>query len=431
MELLNCIFGFFQLLLIAYILFKEVEKKSPAMFLWATLLIMFGFPHFLTVIIHDLSYHDDIIMQASLFVTFFCILYIVCRSEKRVDFIDISNRSGFRIDDDDITYSLFETICFVILLISVLAFLVDYTQAQGGIMNTSWGGAREIKHDYLHLSQLFRILQHMLSGFSLYYFLTHRKAKAIIILLLQMGIIFITRNRVFVLPLFIFPILLYVIKMRRVKIKHFFIGIFAAITVIYVVYAIRAFRWLGTLSNALSNVTIEYLNAMVIQFITDNNGELGLRQWFYYFIEHGNNFEGFTMMNTYSRLALVYLPARWSFGLKPENFDLYMGKAIGMATGGSMHPTLFGDCFGNLYWFGILLGVFWALFANYFDRMISSQKHSFHKIMIFFMIAFSYVVIGRGAVYNGFVATAWGILFLKLLTLGLIKFQKLRLKIYV
>ena len=431
MVLLNCVFGLFQLLFIVYILFKEVEKKSPAMFLWATLLVMFGFPHFLTVIIHDLPYHDDVIMKASLFVTLFCILYVVVRSKKQVDFIDISNRRGFRIDNDGITYSLFETICFAIFLISALAFLMDYTQAQGGIMNTSWGGAREIKHNNLHLSQLFGILQHMLSGFSLYYFLTHRQAKAIIILLLQMGVIFITRNRVLVLPLFIFPILLYIIKMRHIRLQHFLIGIFAAVTVIYIVYAIRAFRWLGTLSNALSNVTIEYLNAMVIQFITDNNGELGLRQWFYYFIEHDNNFEGFNMMYTYIRLALVYLPARWSFGLKPESFDLYMGKAIGMATGGSMHPTLFGDCFGNLYWFGILLGVFWAIFANFFDWMISRQKHSFHKVMIFFMIAFSYVVIGRGSVYNGFFPTAWGALLLLLLGALFKSLCRVRLKIFI
>ena len=114
-------------------------------------------------------------------------------------------------------------------------------------------------------------------------------------------------------------------------------------------------------------------------------------------------------------MLLVYIPSQFSLGLKPQSFDLYMGQAIGMASGGSMHPTLFGDCFGNLYWFGILLGGVWAAIANGIDTLINRQKFDFYKIMIFFLGSYSFVVVGRGSVYNGFEVLAWGMLFLWIL----------------
>ena len=135
------------------------------------------------------------------------------------------------------------------------------------------------------------------------------------------------------------------------------------------------------------------------------------------FIQQNNNFEGFNKGYTYIRILLVYIPSQWSFGIKPQSFDLYMGKAIGMIAGGTTHPTLFGDCFGNLNWFGIILGGLWASIANVIDNHISRQKDNFFKIMVFFLAAYSFVVIGRGSVYNGFEEFAWGALFLFILKL--------------
>lgn len=183
---------------------------------------------------------------------------------------------------------------------------------------------------------------------------------------------------------------------------------------------------MGSLSNALENFSFEYINNEVLEFISSKDGELGLRQYFYYFISRNNNFEGFNRCYTYIRMLLVYIPSQFSFGIKPQSFDLYMGQAIGMGVGGSMHPTLFGDCFGNLYWFGILLGGLWAAIANGIDSLISKQKTIFFKIMIFFLASYSFVVIGRGSVYNGFEVFAWGVLLLFLLKFFMGQLVKIR-----
>ena len=60
----------------------------------------------------------------------------------------------------------------------------------------------------------------------------------------------------------------------------------------------------------------------------------------------------------------------------------------------------------------MLLGGFWAFFANRVDSLITSQKNKFFKIMIFFLAAYTFVVSGRGSVYNGFEKLAWGVVIL-------------------
>lgn len=106
---------------------------------------------------------------------------------------------------------------------------------------------------------------------------------------------------------------------------------------------------------------------------------------------------------------MVYIPTKWSLGLKPTDFAIKMGAATGMGVGGSTHPTLFGDCFANLGFAGCLLGVFWALYATFFDKMIDSHDSYFVKILLFVLNAVAYCIMGRGSVYNGFWFVAFGV----------------------
>lgn len=426
MYVFGVVSGFIQMLLLGYIFFKEVTKKSPALFLWATLMIMFGVPHFITSVFKDTVYSDDVILDASIFAIAFSLLYIFFRSSKRFLFIQKDDKNHTLSINTAVAGTTFENLCFIIFLVSIVGYMWSFVNNSGGILDTSWSGggiARGVVREYVGFTGLASRLVFTFSGLSLYFYLTKRKFRTAIVLLLFAALVVLTRNRVQILPIFIFFISLYIINIKKVKGKHFLFGLFAACAVIYIVYAFRAFRWLGTLSNAMENFSWSYINEMVFRFINEGDGELGLRRVFYYFIYSDNNFEGFNKGVTLFRMLLVFIPSQWSFGLKPQSFDLYMGQATGMVTGGSTHPTLFGDCFGNLYWFGILLGVLWAFIANFLDYMITKQKDDFFKIMIFFLASYSFVVVGRGSVSNGFDPTAWGILFLII-----IKFFFLRLK---
>ena len=411
MSTISILLGFIQFILICYILCKEVEKNSPVSFLWATLFVIFAFPHLVTVFTHDLPYSDLVISEASLFVILFCLLYIVFRNRKRCDFIYLY-KEKLVIKSERIKGSIAETIAMVLFVSSMMYTLLSIVRTNGGVMNTSWWTVREVETGYLSIQTLAKHIIFTFSGLSLYYLLTNRRIKSTLVILLFVLLVVVTRNRVQIIPVLTFFITIYIIKISKIQLKHIVLAIICAILAVYILYAIRAIRWLGTLSDAIDRVSWDYINGTVMRLLSERDGELGLRQYFYFFIENNNQFEGFNRGYTLIRMLMVYIPSRFSLGFKPQSFDLVMGQAIGMVSGGSMHPTLFGDVFGNFYWLGVLGGGFWAAFANVVDRVISRQSSAFYKIMVFFLASYSYVVIGRGSVYNGFEVLAWGVLLL-------------------
>ena len=137
--------------------------------------------------------------------------------------------------------------------------------------------------------------------------------------------------------------------------------------------------------------------------ILSGDGELSLRNAFYHFIYYNNNFNNFNMGHTYIRLLLIVIPT--SLILELNHLILrFLWVAHGhnpYNTTYSMHPTLYGDCFANLWWFGILLGIFWALFSFFIDKFII-KKNEVVRMMLMVLFSTAFVIAGRGSVYNGF-----------------------------
>ena len=109
-------------------------------------------------------------------------------------------------------------------------------------------------------------------------------------------------------------------------------------------------------------------------------------------------------------MLMVFIPTRFSFGLKPDDFAIAMGSAIGMGPGGSMHPTLFGDCYANLGFAGILFGILWAVLATHLDKIILSVRKNELRVLMYSLVASMFTIIGRGAVYNAFFTIVYGTL---------------------
>lgn len=76
----------------------------------------------------------------------------------------------------------------------------------------------------------------------------------------------ISRNRVEVIPLFACLLGYYLIKRRRITIKMVIFCLICACLVIYVVYALRAYRWYGTIDNFLHTVTFQNFNEQILEF---------------------------------------------------------------------------------------------------------------------------------------------------------------------
>ena len=70
--------GIIQFFFILIVTCYEYRRKSPVVFMWATLLVMFGIMHVISYAFPEYKYADTL-DEASLFVILFCVIYIMVR----------------------------------------------------------------------------------------------------------------------------------------------------------------------------------------------------------------------------------------------------------------------------------------------------------------------------------------------------------------
>ena len=148
--------------------------------------------------------------------------------------------------------------------------------------------------------------------------------------------------------------------------------------------------------------------------MSEGKGDIGLRDVFYYFIYHDNQFENFGKGHTYIRMLLLFVPTQWSGGLKPPDFAITMGSAMGTGLDGfSTHPTLFGDCFANFGYWGVFMGIFWAILVFLADKFANRLEINL-KIGAIILIANTAIIMGRGSVYNAYSTFVYGIIIMRI-----------------
>lgn len=401
-----------QFLVIGAICVYEFDRKSSVVFLWATLLIMFGVSHLITCISGDADYSSNVLNQASLFVLFFCSLYFITRvATSKYSFPEFRRRNAdwstlLETEHNNTNYRVLLTIMVINFFLKTF-FIVSFS---GGVFNVSWGRMRaySAQLSYLNTRQLFNIIYFALSGLLLVYILAGHYLKAALAAALTVISVSLGGNRIEILPLLCSAISLYVIKTKRLRVKNILTIVVIAFVTLFAVYSLRAYRHYGAIGHFIDEYKPFDLTKKVIQHIREGDGELVLKDSFYFFLSKNNNLPNFGKAHTYLRLLFVYIPTRWSFGLKPKDFAITMGSAVGMQPGGSTHPTLFGDCYANLGLSGVFLGVFWAIMATAIDRIIRNRGMRLVSLLMFVLSAVSYVIVGRGSVYNGLFYAAYG-----------------------
>ncbi|MDH2926804.1 O-antigen polymerase [Lonepinella koalarum] len=395
--------GMMQFFLILFICKREYDHNSLSVFLWATLLMMFGIPHLLTTFSNETGYLPWVIDDASVFVIGFCFIYILARETLSILFLSKKTKvRAFEVFDHSLTVM---RILFWGLFFVVFYKLYEIYQFAGSLLSSSWGSGREmiLEQDYLSFSKLILSLYYPFSSALLYALIIKNKKYTILSALLIMMCVLFTRNRIEVLPLLI-CVMIYLLYVKRNmtfgKIALFgFIAVFS----LYLINALLMFRYYGTVDTFLNSFNFSEFNRQVLEHISSGQGELSLREVFYYFINNNNNFSNFNEGHTYIRMLMVLIPSGLAFGLKPPDFAISMGSAYRSdLVGFSTHPTLFGDCYANLGDYGIFLGIFWAFYVVAFDHLVSAQKSRFFKLVLLVSVACSYIIMGRGSVYNAF-----------------------------
>lgn len=386
-----------------------------SLFLWATLLVMFSFLHFASVISGLLDYPIWVYNEASLFVIIFDLLYIATRMITRNNGCnELYFQKKFQILKVSKSTKKMYYLLWILLLASIMMVFYKSYKATGSIFSSSWGAlliyTRE--QDYVNAGRL--LSPFFFPSAALLFLCRFCKSwkkylPAVIVLLILNEII--TRNRIQILPLLCFGIVLYLLN-NKLTVKSILIFLFVGAFVIYVVYGLQIFRYYGTFQNFADNASFETLNNQILDKILRGEGELGLRNIFYYFISQNNNFDGFGEGHTYLRMLLFWLPTSWSGGVKPDDFAIAMGKALDPSSWGySVHPTLYGDCYANFGVYGALMGIFWAVFVNVSDSITLRSSVILQYICVMSFACF-FVIIGRGSVYNAFIWLISGLLVL-------------------
>lgn len=409
--MIKILIGFLQLLLISYMIIYEFNNKSSAVFIWGTLFLIFGVPHFLDVLIHNNIYDIKSMNYASIFVIGFILNYYILRIICRRLFINVDKNNLYKEALSEV-HSKHLNILFVTLIIVIFLKITLYLRFTGGILNSSWAELRNYvtNNHYLRVEQIIDILYYSLGGVLIALSEKRKKLKFIFLIAAYFLTVIITRNRIEMLPGICAIISIYIFKSNRINFKSILFGIFVSLIVIYLVYGFRAFRYYGTIDNFIKKFDFKVFNDTILNFFKTDNGELGLRKAFYYFISNENNFEGFGKGLTYIRLFFLFIPSKLLFGLKPQEFALIIGKALGMPIGGSFHPTLFGDSYANCGMFGMFLGIYWAIYTTICDFIALKSNSKLWFDLVFVLSSIGYVIISRGSVYNGSYFIGYGIL---------------------
>lgn len=397
------IFGLFQLISIVGNCFFEFKIRSRAIFFWGTLLIMIGIPQFLEMLLSNDEVKLELMFKASVFVLLFNIVYFICRCLFLFDGKQGITLKGFINSTYEKIYARILLILFSATLVLIMFISIFYF---GGISQASWGKFY-LLNSQLNLLHPFRLNSYIFfatSGVTLYFLIKKKWLSSFFCIIIILSVTTISGNRIQILPLITSLGILYLTKGNKAEFKKMSQIIVLSILAIYLVYLMRVIRIKGTIANFVTSFDFNETNKFILDQIVSDDGELGLRNAFYYFIRYNNEFPGFNEGASYIRMMLFWLPTSLSGGLKPNDFAITMGSAYSgniNNTTFSMHPTFYGDLFANFWWFGIILALFWAIIFKFLD-IITNKLSDFNNIIFSVILCCAYVIFARGSMYNGF-----------------------------
>lgn len=409
---MTLILGILQFLAIIILCVYELNKKSVAIFLWATLLIMFGIMHLISILMGSYVFSRETMNKASIFVILFSTIYFATRCIMEKLF---NKKNDEKIVKNEKETKQFMYVLFIILIVIVSIRIITLSRGAGGIINTSWETMRTTvtQNQYLSFSQIFLSL--FFAGSTCMILAIEVKNRKVLILSILIVLIevLISRNRIEILPILVTFIYYYIKKKDKISIKLLVGLAIMGVLSIYLIYGMRVFRRSGSFKDFFAQYTFGTFNKEVGRYLEEDDGELGLRKYYYYFIENNNKFNNFNKGHTYIRMAMVLIPSKFSLGLKPDDFAITMGSAINNRIKGfSIHPTLLGDVYANFGVLGVFMGIFWGAYVFVLDKISNTRNYTKSSIYSI-IICISLIIQGRGSVYNAFASLVLSIILLK------------------
>lgn len=389
--------GYIQLIFIIAITYYEYKKKSPIVFMWATLLVMFGIMHVISYMLPNYKYADTL-DEASGFVILFCAFYIIVRvlSRKLIRPKKIVESNTFFSEERVLAIGK------IVLVLSVTLYAYFVIRSSGSLFLVTKKNVYQTMAKGSKFFLLSTYLYYASAPLFLYCLIKKRKKDVVIIGALIIARSLLSSSRMDMVMLFAGAIAYIILRSNKRQMRTIIILGIMGIVALVAIYALRTFRYYYSFST-IGSIQLSKFVQYMVDFVKNDDGELGLRKTFYFFIQNGNNFSGFGTGDGYKRVLMFMIPSRLTGGLKPEDMCVVMGRAWKPGFSGiityTLTPTLFGDCYANLGFFGFLLGGFWAGVATIADA-IANRKNEIIRLMLWGLMAVEFIDIGRGSVYN-------------------------------
>ncbi len=413
-----------QFVAVTIVTIYELKKKSPAMFLWATLDVLFGLMHVITICFNNSLYLSSVLNQCSAFVFLFSVVYLLIRVILYRLFITqrfVHYEEGIMPDQSGKANRITFILAFsVIVYVSLIVYV-------GG------GNFQDITHETTYVTMRQHTIISLLSNYLytassciLFHYLLNKNAKmSLIVIGLIVIFTFASTTRMNIIVIFVSLLSVVVMRKRSIHIKSIFIMAFFGILTIYAVYLVRAYRFYV---NGGVDLSLGQLNNSAIDFVVSDDGDLGLRNVFYFFVSRHNKFEGFGKGNGYKRLLLALFPSRLLGGIKPEDFCITMGRAwkpnLDTIITYTVTPTLFGDAYANFGFRGFIIGGIWGGIVTVWDSLVVKRRGIASEVL-FVLESVMYIIIARGSIYNPFLYLIFTLIFLWVLD----RLQRFRLRL--
>ena len=360
-------------------------------------------PHAANVIIRN----NQAVIRCAIFAISFNALYLITRSVTRnqVKVLTPATWSDLLDESDVLKRVTFVLTCGMAIgcIISILSIVL--TVGIQGLLSASYGSFRLDANPYL---KLVGYTVCGCSGAVIFISWMRKQYLNLFFCIICLLVVFLLgRTRQLLLPAIIPFALYYIYKAKGINQK---IGLIFTAVCVYVSFLfLQQMRYRGSLVDCILALGTWHLYEDVWLAVFDGKGELLPRGVYYWYMEHGNELEGFGQGLTYKRLLMLPFPSALCFGLKPPDFtgimyhDFYRDAGD---IGPSIHPLFYGDAYTNFSWYGVTLGAFWAGLVSFIEHFC--QRLSRLVSLVFIpVLGFGALMIARGAVYNSCVMMFW------------------------
>lgn len=380
-------------------IYWEYKKSSPVFFFYCCLLFVFYVPFSISYVFES-KYPEYVYIIASAFsliyISIFSLSLWFIRNASKTDMVW---SKVFNIKcQSEIRSTLSNRVPVILAMCSIFGFIISLKLFSfSAFFNLNWWDLVNSNNPLTLFSTYLAYSSAGILPLAIFKFQNGKfdRLASIIVIIWIAFATFVLQTRSFLL-IFMFPGIAYLFLHSDQRKKLISWVLIPAAAILYI--GARAVRHAGSFEAFLvGDISSLFVGA-------SEGSEQSLFDAFLHFIYIDNHFPGFGENITLQRVVFFAIPP-----LKPEEFSYIMHSAyFGYVPkeGLSMHPTIFGDAWGNSGYLGALIySILLSVIVHIIERIVKISNNPVIIQSCFGILTVTLLIFARGAVYNAFMFT--------------------------